>query len=723
MDSVDTSEHNTEWIMPNKALLPDDPLASCLVMLARLQQQSFSIQALTAGLPLESSRLTPDLFVRAAKRAGLSAKIVKRPLIKISSLTLPAVLLLKNEQACVLIEKTLNNQARVYFPDTEEGEATINLDLLEAQYIGFAIFVKPAFRFDQRADSSFIPRPSHWFWGTVKNSWHIYTKVLFASLLINLFALALPLFTMNVYDRVVPNNTMETLWVFAIGAIIVYVFDLLMRGLRGYFIDIAGKKIDILLSSNIFEKVMAIRMESRPASVGSFANNLQEFEAFREFITSATITALVDLPFALIFIFLIWWIGGLVVAPVLVVIPIILLVSLMIQRPLAKVITESMRTGSQRQASLIESLTGLETIKAVGAEGPMQRRWEQLIGHLSTLSLKSRLLSASNINIANFLQQLSSVAVVVQGVYMIGNKELTLGGLIACTLLTGRALAPFGQVVGLLTRYHHARTALDGINRMMQLPVERDAGKSFVNRPAFSGAVEFKDVSFNYPNQQVAALEKISFKISAGERIGIIGRIGSGKTTIEKLILGLYRPTSGSVWVDSVDLQQIDPADLRRNIAYVQQDPFLFFGTVKENILYSAPYADDSALMRAAEIAGVNEFVNRHPLGFDMPVGERGEGLSGGQRQSIAIARALLLELALIIMDEPSNSLDNRSEENLKAKLSQHLAGKTLLLVTHRASMLTLVDRLIIMDCGHIIADGPKEQVLKALTEGKLNVG
>jgi ATP-binding cassette subfamily C protein LapB len=352
----------------------------------------------------------------------------------------------------------------------------------------------------------------------------------------------------------------------------------------------------------------------------------------------------------------------------------------------------------------------------------MQRRWEQLIGHLGKLSLKARLLSAANVNTATFLQQIASVAVVIVGVYQIGDRLMSVGALVACTLLTGRALAPLSQVAGLITRYHHARAALDGINRMMGLPVEREPGKSFVHRPGFKGTIEFKDVTFSYPEQPVAALQNISFRVAAGERVGIIGRIGSGKTTIEKLIMGLYRPTSGSVWIDGVDLQQIDPADLRKNIAYVPQDPMLFFGTVRNNIVYGAPYVDDRAMLQAAEIAGVTEFVNRHPLGFDMPVGERGEGLSGGQRQTIAIARALLLDPVLLLLDEPSNSLDNRSEENLKARLAQHMGSKTLLLVTHRASMLSLVNRLIVVDGGRIIADGPKEQVLEALSGGKLNV-
>src|SRR5690606_7267419 len=329
--------------------------------------------------------------------------------------------------------------------------------------------------------------------------------------------------------------------------------------------------------------------------------------------------------------------------------------------------------------------------------------------------------SALSVNAGAMVQQLANVAVIITGVYLIADKSLTMGALIACTLLTGRTLAPLTQVAGLATRFHHARSALAGLDHIMQLPVEHPPGKSYTHRPDFRGAVEFREVSFSYPGQEIEALSKVSFKIGAGERVGIIGRIGSGKSTIEKLILGFYQPGSGSIWIDGVDMQQLDPADLRRNIACVQQDPTLFFGTVRDNIVMGAPYVDDQAMLRAAEIAGVTEFVDRHPQGFDMPVGERGEGLSGGQRQSIAIARSLLLDPPLLLLDEPTNALDNRAEENLNNRLASQLEGKTLVLVTHRASMLSLVDRLIVMEGGRVIADGPKEQVLEALSGGKLH--
>lgn len=710
------------WVIPKEAFLPDDPLVNCLVVLTRLRNQPHSIQSLTAGLPLVESRLTPELFARAAARANLSSRIIKRDLKTISPLTLPAVLLLTGGQACVLTHKNADGTLRVIQPESGDGEFDVGIDHLAANYTGYAIFVRPVFKFDARAEEKTEAQTGHWFWSTVRQSWPIYAEVLVASFLINVFAVVMPLFTMNVYDRVVPNQTFETLWVLAIGTGIVFGFDFLMRSLRGYFIDIAGKKVDVLLSSNIFEKILGLRLASRPKSVGSFANSLTEFESFREFLTSATITTVIDMPFVLLYLIIIAWIGGPLVFVPLVTIPLILIPSYLMQRPLAKVIGETMRVGSQRQATLIETLSGLDTIKAIGAESSSQRRWEQLIGQIGKLSLTSRLLSAVSVNAGALIQQIAGVAVVIYGVYLISDKSMTMGALIACTLLTGRALAPLSQVASLATRFHHARSALMGLDRIMKLPVEHPAGKTFIHRPNFSGGMEFNDVSFSYPEQQVAALSKASFKIMPGERVGVIGRIGSGKSTIQKLIMGLYQPSTGSIWIDGVDQQQLDPADLRRNIACVQQDPMLFFGSVKENITMGAPYVDDAAMLRAAEIAGVTEFVNRHPQGFDMPVGERGDGLSGGQRQSVAIARALLLDPKLLLLDEPTNSLDNRSEENFKSRLATQLDGKTLILVTHRASMLTLVNRLIVVEGGRIIADGPKEQVLDALSGGKLHV-
>ncbi|MFC3107476.1 type I secretion system permease/ATPase [Undibacterium arcticum] len=707
------------WDLPPAASVADDPLLGCLMALTRMHNKPVSADTLTAGLPLVDHSLTPELFIRAALRVGFSAKLVKRPLDKISDLVLPAVLLLRDKQACILLRND-GRTAQIILPESGTGEHDIQLDELQQRYTGHVIFMRPAYRFDARTADSVVPR-LHWFWGVAVRSWPIYGEVLIASLLINLFALVVPLFSMNVYDRVVPNHAVETLWALAIGVGLVMTFDLLMRALRGYFIDVAGKKLDVVLSANIFEKVLGIQMSARPASVGAFASNLQEFEAFREFVTSATITALIDLPFVVLFIGAMFWVGGALGWVPLIAVPLIVGVGLALQLPLAHVVQASSKLAAQRQATLIESLVGLETIKVMGAQGPVQRKWEQVIGHIGKLALKSRFLAACAVNFSIFAQQAAYLAVIVLGVYLIADDKLTMGGLIACSILTGRALAPLSQVAGLLTRYHQSRDALMSIDRLMNLPAERPAGKDFVHRPALRGGVEFKNVSFAYPDQSAEALAGVSFKIAPGERVAILGRVGSGKTTVEKLVLGLYPPSSGAVLIDGTDQRQIDPAALRRDIGYVPQDILLFYGSVRDNIVLGAPYADDAAVLRAAEIAGVTEFTNSAAQGLDLQVGERGEKLSGGQRQAIAIARAELMAPPLLLLDEPSSAMDNRSEDQFKARISAQLDGRTLILISHRASLLSLVNRLIVLDHGRVIADGPKELVLAALAGGKLH--
>lgn len=698
-----------------------DPLLECLLILCKTLREDSSAQALVAGLPLVDGRLTPALLVRAAKRAGLSAALTKRPIDKFSNLVLPAILLLNDGSACVLKE-IKGDTFSIIQPESGGGEKTASKSELESEYSGSCIFVQKNYRVDSRTRDSVLPRVSHWFWDVIWLSWPTYIEVLLASFLINLFGLATPLFIMNVYDRVVPNHAEETLWVLTIGILIVFSFELLMRGLRGYFIDFAGKRSNLILSSHIFERVLAIRMEAKPISVGAFANNFHEFESFREFLTSATLSAVIDLPFILLFLFIIWSIGGGLVWVPLAVLPLVLIAGFFIQLPLKNTLANLYRNSSQKGAHLIEMLNNLETVKVMGGEGQMQSRWEQIIGDISKLEMKSRFLSVTAVNLTGYLQQLAAVFVVVLGVYQITEGELSVGGLIACTILTGRALAPLGQVAALLTRYQQAKVSLSTLDKLMNLPVEREAEKRFLHRPSFSGRIEFKNLSFSYPDQPSKALDNVSFRMKAGERVAFIGRIGSGKSTLEKLIMGLYQPQEGAVLIDDTDIRQIDPADLRRNIGYVPQDIEMFFGSVKQNIVFGTPYAPDHEVIRVAKASGVSEFVNRSPLGFDMQVGERGASLSGGQRQSIAIARALLLSPPLYVLDEPTNAMDNSTEERLKVQFDQWIGDKTLVLVTHRASLLNLVNRLIVMDGGRIVADGPKDRVMEALKKGQIKV-
>jgi ATP-binding cassette subfamily C protein LapB len=707
------------WDVPADATQRFDPLLECLVQITTLLGRPASAHVLLAGLPTGTNGLTPELFLRAAANVGLAAKVVRRPLASIPDLVLPAVLLEHARRACVLLRRSSAGKVELMLPDSG-GTSEVSIESLEHAYSGFVIFVQPRARLDARTAHSVMPRARHWFWSAIAQSWPIYGEVLVASLLINLFALVTPFFSMNIYDRVVPNLAFSTLWVLTIGAVFVFGFDLLMRTLRAYFIDVAGKRADITLSAKIFATVLGIRMAGRPASVGAFANNVQEFESFREFVTSATITTLVDLPFAILFIVAMAWIGGPIALIPVAAFPAIVGFGFAVQRPLSRIVQESFRHGAQRQAVLVESLAGVETLKTQCAEGSVQERWERAIGDLARLGLKARFLASSVINFSSFVQQLAYVAVIVWGVHLIAAEQLTVGGLIACALLISRVLAPLSQIASLITRFHQARTALMSIDRLMQLPTERPEGQEFLTRPGLQGAIEFRDVTFAYPGESTASLSQVSFRIAAGEHVAIIGRVGSGKTTIEKLVMGLYEPTSGSILIDGVESRQWDPAELRRGIGYVPQDIVLFYGTVRDNIVLGAPSTDDSAVLRAARLAGVTEFVDRHPKGFAMQVGERGEGLSGGQRQAIAIARAYLSRPSLLLFDEPSNAMDNRSEEQFKAHLAAESRGRTLVLVTHRASLLSLVDRVIVIEGGRVAADGPRDHVLAALAAGRI---
>jgi ATP-binding cassette, subfamily C, bacterial LapB len=707
------------WPLPAGNVVAEDPLLECLAILAQLLERPTSPQALKAGLPLAEGRLTPQLAVRAAERAGLSARLVRQRIESISALTLPCVLLLEDHSACVLVELRPGERALVAVPESG-GAIELPLADVAERYTGHALFARPQLRFDRRADQMEAVQARSWFWGTLAKAWPIYAEVLFAAVLINLFALASPLFVMNVYDRVVPNHAVETLWVLAAGVITVFVFDFVLRNLRGYFVDSAGRMADLKLASRIFEQVMGIRMAARPASAGAFASNLREFESLRDFFTSATVVTLVDLPFVLLFILIVWWIGGPVALVPAIAAPLVIGFGLLLQVPLNRIVRRTFQEAAQKHGVLVESINGLETIKSIGAEGRMQRNWEQFVGATAASGMRARLLAGLGVNVALLAQNLAYVGVVIFGVYRIADGLMTVGALVACTIITGRAMAPLTQVAGILTRYHQAHAAYDALDRTMALEVERPAQARFLHRPQLQGELAFREVTFAYPGQKQPALERVSFAIRQGERVGLVGRIGSGKTTIEKLVLGLYQPDQGAVLIDGTDLRQIDPADLRRSIGCVLQDVYLFHGTIRDNIALGAPFADDQAVLRAARIAGVDDFVARHPLGFDLNVGERGERLSGGQRQAVAVARALLLDPPMLVLDEPSSAMDNGAEGRLKQRLEQILPGKTLLLVTHRASLLSLVDRLIVLDGGRVVADGPRHDVLKALAAGRI---
>ncbi|MCK5111841.1 MAG: type I secretion system permease/ATPase [Arcobacteraceae bacterium] len=705
-----------------------------LVTFTKLHGKPFSAEVLTEGLPMAPNEVVPQLFStkgtarslfsRAAGRAGFQTRIVFMGLDDISRLVLPCILLLKTESgevnACILESfDELRENAHIIIPEIGDMVNTVSIEDLKKEYYGTAFFLKKEFRFDS-ADFKLIDnKKHHWFKDTIKNTTYIYKDVLLASLIINLFMMATPLFTMNVYDRVIPTGAFETLWIFAIGVIFIYIVDLGLRFTRTYLLEVAGKKADIIMSSIIFEKVLDLKLEVIPKPVGSLANVLKEFDSIRGFLTSSTIAMVIDLPFVVIFLAVMYYIGGLLVFVTIACILVILLYTFSVKDSMYEAVKETFQAGAMKNGVLIESLTTIETLKSLNALSYAQYKWEEATGEIASKSVKTKTMSTAISTVTGFVTQLNTVLLVIVGAYMIDDKSLSLGALIALVILSSRAIAPMGQVAGLISYYQHVHSAYDSIDNIMQLETEHPADKQYVRRPEFRGEIEFKNLTFSYPNSGVKQLLDVNIKIKPKEKVAILGKVGSGKTTLQKLILGFYYAQEGSLLLDGIDVKQIDPVELRSNISYMSQDVVLFSGTARSNITYKRQNATDDEIVAAAKAGGVLNFANKHPLGLEMPIGENGENLSGGQAQAVSLARTLLDDSAIVILDEPTKSFDITTERQVQHELKKYLEDKTAIIVTHKISDLILADRIIVMDDGKVILDGKKDDVLKQLSGKK----
>lgn len=719
----DEEAPDKEWDVSVSDVDFDAPLLNCLSLLANLHQNPVSKKSLKQGLPNADVDFTPAIFIRAAERAGFASKLVSRKSLKdISPLVLPCIILLDNKNACILLRFDRRKKHVEIMPAEGDGATKkVKIDSLEKHYTGYAILSKPTAKLDKRAHYIELKDRKDWFWGTLLKFWKVYTHVLIASLVINCFAIATPLFVMNVYDRVVPNNAVETLWVLAAGVGLVYLFEFILKNLRSYFVDVAGRNADIIMGSKLLEHVLGMRLDQLPPSIGSMANNLKDFEGLRDFFSSGTVTLIVDIPFMFLFLGVIWLVAGPVAYIPMAMIPIVLLISWLIQIPLVRVVERIHAESNQKYALLFETLSGLETIKSHTGESQIQGFWERIITKTATSSAESRTWSALASSFTGLAMQFTNVMVIIYGVYLITDGEMTMGALIAATMLSGRALAPLGSVAALLTRYQTTKMGLRALDELMKKPAERDASRSFISLKNIRGAIEFKNVSFNYPNSDQKALHEVSLQIRPGEKVGILGRIGSGKSTLGRLITGLYEPTEGNILLDGTSIGQIDPADVRQSIGYVSQDNYLFYGSVRDNIAFGSANLNEEAIRKAAKISGTMDFIRQSNFGLDLPVGERGMALSGGQRQSIAIARALVNDPNILLFDEPTSDMDLASENRFIHRLEQLMMDKTLLLITHRHSVLKLVKRIIILERGQIIADGPKDEVIEQLKSGQIS--
>ena len=695
----------------------DDPMMSCLVYITGYHDDQRSAESLAYGLGSDGI-LTPTLFVEAAGRAGYKSKIIKRSYHDISDKVLPVVLMMRDNKSVVLLKKTKAG-AEVFDP---EADTVINLsnEQIGSLYNGYAILIKKhEDATEDKSGHSHIDMPErHWFWSVVKGNMGTYALVLLAAVFSNLFALAGPLFIMNVYDRVLPSNAMDTGWVLGTAVLVVYLFDLAIRILRSYFIDVAGRRYDVILARRLMDQVLNMKLMTHQGSIGSMANSLREFDTLKEFMTSATVVTLVDFPFSLFFIAIIWIIGGPIAFMLLGIYMLVIVMSLLVQIPVKRLIYKSMKGNEIKHNLLLETLYNLDTVKGVGGAGRLRQKYTEVVGQSALYGQKSRLWSSLAINFTSFTQQSMSVFIILIGMYLVADQSLTIGGLIACVILSTRALAPVAQIAGLINKYHQARLALQSLDKVMALPKERPEGKRFLSRPQLKGDFELNNIGYAYPQNGHPVLTDINLQIKAGEKIGVIGRIGSGKSTLIKLMMGFYDAGEGTIKIDSTDIRQIDPADLRANIAYVSQDPGLFRGTVRENITLAKPNATDGEVMRASKLAGVHEFIGQHPEGYDALIGDNGEGFSGGQRQAIAMARAFIMNPNIMVCDEPTNAMDTESEAHLIAALRQQAQDKTFVLVTHRAQMLQLVDRVLLMHKGKLIADGPRDKVLEFVAKG-----
>ena len=693
-----------------------DDLLGCLHFLSKYHNRETSKESLTYGLPIHNTSMNISMFRDAASKIGLQTKHIKRNKIKdISKLALPCVLILKDQRACVLLDYDLEkNIVKVVLPGLISGETQMDKDKLNSEFIHEVIIVKPEYNFNNRIDREVIVEtPKEWFWGTLFRNKGIYNQVVLISLFINIFILATPLFTMNVYDRVLPNNAIETLWALFIGVSLVMVFDLMLKMMRAHFLGVASKRADTVMSNKIFNHLLNIKLSAKPASTGQFVSRLQSFENVREFFTSATIAALVDLPFIAIFILVIYYIAGPLAYITIATVLLSILLSWYLQRPLKNIIEKSVKEEQIKQTTLIETVTGLEIIKSVRAQNRMKTHWDQSINKTIHWADKGHFLSQSISYIANFISQFSNIAIVAGGVYLAQEGEITMGAIIAAMILNGRVIAPISQIVGMIVRYDRTMLSLKNLDEVMNMPVEK-SNKKYISRPNLMGDIELKDVNFSYKDQNYQTLTNINLKIKRGERVAILGKIGSGKSTLLKLIMNLYEPTKGSVLIDGLDTRQIDPVDLRQAIGAVPQEPFLFMGTIKDNLTIGEQFVSDEEILRVSKIAGLDEFLGKHEAGYDLLVGERGEGLSGGERQSVTLARALISDPNIIMLDEPTNSMDSQTEKAFIDRMEKIVNDKTLVLVTHKTSMLKLVDRVIIVENGKIIVDGPKDEVFTA---------
>lgn len=691
-------------------------LMDCMETICAIHKLPFSRVTILSGLPLKNGELSPSALTQAATKAGLQSRSAKRLLSHINPALLPAILVLADQQACVLKSVDVeNDSAEVIYPELNQSVTTVNLTSLQAQYTGYVIFMRPHNQIASSCEVVSKNKPGSWFWSVVKTASALYRDVILASIFISLLSVAVPLFVMNVYDRVVPNAAIETLWALAIGVLIVLLADVCLRALRYYFVELAASRIDVSLSAKLLQKVMSLSFKEKPASTGALVSSLNSFEAIRGMLNSITIVALVDIPFAFILLAIVMIINSYLAGIIFLGGVVIIAYGFYVQKVMRELAADSLNISAKKNGLMTEAIAEFDDVRFFGAQNHVQYQWEKHAIFLAKVNAKLRLLGSSVSNLASWVQQGVGVGIIITGVYLVVDGVITQGGLIAAYLLSSRIMGPMSATANLISQFHHAQTALDSLNGLMAKEEEAPEKRRWTKHSSIAGNISFEGVRFSYPEQSIERLQGLSFSIKAGEHVAILGRNGGGKTSVNRLLLKAYSPKKGLITLDSIDLQQYEPSALRQHIGYVPQDYQLFSGSLKDNLTVFDSGVDEDAIWEVIEACGLTAFVNSHPDGLNMAVGERGAQLSGGKRQSVALGRALLKNPSIFILDEPTSAMDSGQEALAKKLLAARSQNKTLILNTHRATMLDLVDRIIVLEAGQVIADGPKQDVLKKL--------
>ncbi|WP_265530666.1 type I secretion system permease/ATPase [Sphingomicrobium marinum] len=692
-----------------------DSVLDCLAYVAREQDRPSAPVLLRAGLALDADgRLPFHQIEPALDQVGMRGFPVSRRLRGWKEAQLPAILQLEGG-AAVLIELK-DGDALIHAPGME-GTQWVPATELAEHFTGNAVVVEPDPTKEREGERPWDKaKRAHWFWSEVWKARRQFWPVIVAALVINLLALAVPLFTMNVYDRVIPNNTVSSLWVLALGVALALVFDFILRLARSQLVDEIGRKLDARYSQKIFEKVMNLPMAERQGSTGAFARRVSEYEQVRDFFASTSVVLLVDIAFMGIFMIFIAVLAGWLVMVPIVFITIMVIVGLSITRGMGRIATDAQADASLQNSVLVESIAGVETLKAARAEGRMLGRWRRFATMSAATQEKMRRLTAVAVNLASVTQQAMTVGLIIGGFFLFNAGAITMGGIIAIVMIAGRAMAPIGQLALLMTRGKQAMATLDSLQEMMEAPDERQSATRSVVPEIREGRIELKDLHFRYPGAAIDSLDGLNFTINPGEKIGIIGRVASGKSTLGRVLCGLYAPSEGVMTVDGLDSRQYHPHQLREAFRYVGQDAELFTGTVRDNLMLGAAQVSDEELVDAVKKSGADIFLSQGAAGFDLDIGERGGRLSGGQRTLLVLARALVAPSKMLFLDEPTGNMDTQTEQYFIDRLQAAMTPEqTLVVSTHRKSMLKVIDRLIVIDKGKVIADGPRDEVMNAL--------